>query len=66
MAKAKEQTITIDGKEYKESELSKEVIENLQSLQFCDSEIKRLNAQLAVTATASNGYKKAISELLAK
>jgi len=56
--------ISIDDKDYLLNELSDEAKAEIKSLQFCESEIVRLNAQLAVVATARNAYRKALAELL--
>ena len=57
-------TISIDNKDYKLSALTAECKAQIESLQFCDSEIARLNAKLAVATTARNAYRKAVGELL--
>jgi len=62
----KKEMITIDGVEYKLSELSKECQAEVQSLQFTELMIQRLTAEIAVATTASNGYRNAISDSLAK
>jgi hypothetical protein len=51
-----EQTIDIDGTEYKVSELSPEALALIQSLQFAEAEITRANAMVAVMTTAKAGY----------
>lgn len=66
MAKKDEAKIMIDDKQYLVSELSDKVKAEIQSLQFCESEIVRLNAQLAVAGTAKIAYRKAVAKLLAK
>tara|TARA_B110000240_G_scaffold152853_1_gene169424 strand:- start:123 stop:347 length:225 start_codon:yes stop_codon:yes gene_type:complete len=58
--------ITIDGVEYKMSELSKECQAEVQSLQFTELMIQRLTAEIAVATTAGNAYRKAISDSLPK
>ena len=60
----KNDMITIDGFEYKKSDLSKECLAEVQSLQFTELMIQRLTAEIAVATTASNAYKKAISDSL--
>ena len=57
-------TITIDGKEYSLDDLSDECKTEIQSLQFCEGEIARLNAQLAVAATARIAYQRAVAQLM--
>ena len=58
------ETIKIDNKEYYLSELSDECKAQLESLQFCEQEIARLNNKLAVAQTARNAYRKRVGELL--
>tara|TARA_B110000208_G_C11725341_1_gene414336 strand:+ start:179 stop:391 length:213 start_codon:yes stop_codon:yes gene_type:complete len=62
----KDEIITIDGSEYKLSELSVECQAEIQSLAFTSGLIQRLNAELAVATTASNAYKIALAEKLPK
>ena len=57
-------TITIDDKEYSLDDLSDECKAEIQSLQFCESEIARLNAKIAIAGTARIGYQKAVAKLL--
>jgi hypothetical protein len=66
MTKKAEPTISIDDKDYKLSDLSDECKAEITSLQFCEQEIARLNALLAVASTASNAYKQAVAKLLPK
>ena len=58
-------TITIDEKEYDYDLLSQDAKNQLESLQFVDNEIQRLEAQMAVLQTARNAYSKALNEALA-
>ena len=44
-------TVTIDGKDYDVDDLSLTAKEQLASLQFVQTEIKRLESQLAVCKT---------------
>ena len=60
----KANTITIDDKDYNLDDLSDECKAEIQSLQFCEGEIARLNAQLAVVGTAKIGYQRALAKLL--
>ena len=60
----KSNTITIDDKDYNLDDLSDECKAELQSLQFCDGEIARLNAKLAVAGTARIAYQRAVAKLL--
>ncbi|MDA3808493.1 MAG: DUF6447 family protein [Thiomicrorhabdus sp.] len=64
MTEQKEGTLKINDKEYKMSELSNDAKAQLQSARFADTEIQRLNMQLALVQTARNAYQKALLELL--
>jgi len=57
-------TITIDEKDYNLDDLSDECKAEIQSLQFCESEIARLNAKMAIAGTARIGYQRAVAKLL--
>ena len=56
--------ITIDNHSYDLDTLSTEAKAQLQSLQFCDSELARLHAQAAVLQTARMAYSKALQAAL--
>lgn len=56
--------VTIDNQEYDTDALSAEAKAQLSSLQFVDSELARLQAQMAVYQTARNAYGKALKEML--
>jgi len=58
--------ITIDEKEYDTDELSEEAQDQLQSLEFTNAEIQRLQAKLAVYQTASAAYGAALKSELEK
>ena len=58
--------ITIDDKSYDLESLSNESKAQLGSLRFVDSEIARLQAQLAAMQTARIGYANALKAELAK
>ena len=60
----KTNTITIDDKDYDLDDLSDECKVEIQSLQFCEGEIVRLNNKLAVTGTARMAYQRAVAKLL--
>mgnify|MGYP006074724839 FL=1 len=60
----KEEVITIDNVDYKLSQLSDECRQELATLQLCEQEIVRVNAQLAIALTARNAYRNAVSNLL--
>ena len=59
-------TVTIDGKEYDLDDLSAAAKEQLASLQFVQSELKRLESQIAVFKTAQLTYAKALGEEINK
>lgn len=57
-------TITIDNQTYDLDTLSDEAKGQLQSLQFCDAELARLQAQASVIQTARMAYSKALQAAL--
>ena len=57
-------TVTIDNRTYELDTLSDEAKAQLQSLQFVDSELQRLQAQVAVFQTARAAYAKALQAVL--
>lgn len=57
---AKQQEVTINGKTYKVADLSEDARKQLISIQITESEIKRLQAQLAIAQTAKNAYQQAL------
>ena len=58
-------TITIDNKEYELDSLSGKAKQQLQSMQFIDGELQRLQAKAAVFQTARIAYAKALQQELA-
>lgn len=56
--------ITIDEKEYETDDMSEEAKAQLQSLQFVDNELQRVQLKTAVLQTARNAYAKALQEAL--
>ena len=56
--------IKIDNKDYDTDTLSDEAKAQLQSLQFVDQELARLQAQTAVLQTARIAYAKALNDAL--
>ena len=56
--------ITINNKEYDFDSLSDDAKRNLASLQFVQTELKKLEAQIAVYKTSEVAYGKALNELL--
>lgn len=57
-------TITIDNVEYDIEKLSDEAKAQIQSIQYVDAELQRLNAQAAVYQTARIAYSKNLKDLL--
>jgi len=57
-------TIRIDNQDYDLDTLSQAAKDQLQSLQFVDSELARLQAQAAVLQTARAAYSKALQAAL--
>ncbi len=57
-------TIKIDNIDYDSDTLSNEAKVQLVSLQFCDQELARLQAQAAAYQTARMAYAKALKEAL--
>ena len=57
-------TIKIDNIEYDTDKLSDEAKVQLMSLQFCDQELQRLQAQAAAYQTARMAYAKALQSAL--
>lgn len=58
-------TIKINNKDYDFDKLSDEAKAQLVSMQFCDQELQRLQAQAAAYQTARMAYAKALNEALA-
>lgn len=56
--------VKIDDKEYDLDQLSEDAKAQLVSLQFADSEVQRLNAQMAILQTARLAYSRALNEAL--
>ena len=57
-------TITIDNIDYDSDKLSDEAKAHLSSIQFCDQELARLQAQAAAYQTARMAYAKALQSSL--
>jgi hypothetical protein len=57
-------SIKIDNMDYDIDTLSAEALAQLQSLQFCDAELQRLQAQAAVLQTARAAYSKGLQAAL--
>ena len=58
-------TIKVNNVDYDIDTLSNEAKAQLASLQFCDQELQRLQAQAAAYQTARMAYAKALNEALA-
>ena len=58
--------VTIDNVDYDTESLPKEALDQLQSIQFVDAEVTRLNARLAAMSTARNAYAAALKEMLSQ
>ncbi|MCJ7602516.1 MAG: DUF6447 family protein [Desulfobulbaceae bacterium] len=58
----KQNTITINNKEYKIEDLDENAKAQLVSIQMCDQEIARLKTQMAITETAKMAYSRALIE----
>lgn len=56
--------ISIDNVEYVYDDLSDEAKAQIQSIQFVDNEIARLNAQLAIANTAKMAYQTALKDII--
>ena len=59
-------TVKIDNREYDLDTLSDDARAQLQSLQFVDAELARLQAQASVLQTARMAYSKALQAALPK
>ena len=57
-------TITIDGVEYDSENLPQEALDQLSAVQFVDSRINQLQAEIAALQTARNAYGQALTSLL--
>ncbi len=57
-------TIKIDNRDYDTDTLSNEAKAQLISMQFCDQELQRLQAQAAAYQTARQAYAKALQAAL--
>ena len=57
-------SITIDGKDYEVDDLSDEAKKQLASLQFVQSELNKINGQIAVYKTAQVAYSSALKKIL--
>lgn len=57
-------TITIDNIEYDTDSMSADALANLQSIQFVDTEIARLQAKIATMNTARLAYAAVLNEHL--
>ncbi len=60
VTKNEEPTLTHNGKTYSVSELSETAQKQLMNVKIADSEIRRLQMQLALAQTAHNAYQQAL------
>ena len=60
------QTITIDGTEYKVADLSESARSQVVNLRVTDAEIEKLKQQLAIYQTARTAYANALQQALPK
>jgi len=57
-------TVKINDTEYKIADLPEQAREQLMNIRFAESEVRRLQAQLAIAQTARNAYQQAfVAEL---
>jgi hypothetical protein len=61
---ATEPTITIDGTQYKVSDLSEQAKSQITNLRVTDQEIARLQQQMAIAQTARTAYANALKKEL--
>lgn len=66
MTNSKEKTITIDGVEYKVSDLNDNAKNQIVNLRVTDQEIASLNQKLAIAQTARAAYASALAAEVAK
>jgi len=66
MAKTKkeEQSLTVNGVKYLMADLAEDAKNQLVNLHAAETEIKRLQVQLAIAQTARNAYQQALIALL--
>lgn len=62
MVEKSEQKIQINNVEYNLGDLSENAQGQLRGVQIAESEIKRLNTQLALAQTARNAYMQALQD----
>ena len=63
---AEGQVINIDGKSYEVDKLSAEAKSQLGNIRAVDTEVQRLERQIAIAKTARNAYARALHEELVK
>ncbi len=64
VTKNEEPTLTHNGKTYNVSELPESTQKQLMNVKIAESEIRRLQMQLAIAQTAHSAYQQALIELL--
>ena len=60
MTESTEPTLTVNGKDYKISELNEETTAELTSMRMAEQEMARLQSSLAIVTTARNAYRQAL------
>lgn len=66
MTENKPAKLKVNNVEYNVDDLSKEAKEQLVNLRFAETEVRRLQAQLAMAQTARNAYQQALMTQLPK
>ena len=56
--------LTLDGKEYDTEEMSQDALAQVQSIQFVDNELVRVQLNGAALQTAKNAYVRALKSIL--
>mgnify|MGYP001254827946 CR=1 FL=1 len=56
--------ITLDDKEYNTEEMSQDALAQVQSIQFVDNELVRVQMKGAALQTAKNAYVRALKSIL--
>ena len=60
MTESTEPTLTVNGQDYKISELSEGATAELTSMRMAEQEMARLQSSLAIVTTARNAYRQAL------
>jgi len=64
MPEQKQPKLSINNEEYIIADLSDQARAQLESLQYAESEMRRLNRELAMATTARNAYSQGLQEAL--